>query len=73
MLKPVKMLDPENQAKCQQNGWIALDPNTGSTLRKVEEGGKATKYFLYIPGVMLRVIWAKNDLEAIAMANNGAK
>ena len=76
MLIPLHKLDPDNKAKCQVNGWVALDPKSGATLRKSKEAlepGKEAQYFLYIPDVMLRVIWAKSDREAIATANNGAK
>ena len=74
MLTAVKKLDPEKQAECQQNGWIALDPKTGASLRpspEVFQPGDQVKYYLYIPNLMVRVIWAKTDEEALAIANNG--
>jgi hypothetical protein len=76
MLISVKKLDPEKQAECLQNGWIALDPKTGATLRRSPEEfprGSWIKYYLYIPNIMVRVIWAKTDKEALAIANNGWK
>ncbi len=72
MLIPFAALSKEDQAKCQQNGWIAYDPQTKSTLRKETECVKTAgpeKYYFYIPGLMLRVIWAQSDQEAIDKAN----
>ncbi len=74
MLIPVDDLNPEDQARCWQNGWIAYDPRFKSTLRKDPgpvKPGKPAKYYLFIPGLMLRVIWARTDQEAIAVANLG--
>ncbi len=74
MLIPAKKLDPEKQAECQRNGWIALDPKTGAYLRRSAEelqAGEQAKYYLSIPNVIVRVIWAKTDTEAMAIANNG--
>lgn len=73
MLIPAKKLDLEKQAECQRNGWIALDPKTGAYLRRSTEElqpGEQAKYYLSIPNVMVRVIWAKTDQEAMAIANN---
>jgi hypothetical protein len=70
----VKKLDPETQAEGQQHGWIALDPKTGATLRRSPEEvqpGRQIKYYLYIPNLMVRVIWARTDGEAIDKANEG--
>ena len=74
MLISAIKLDIEKQAECQQNGWIALDPKTGAYLRRSTEEfkpGKQVKYYLSIPNVMVRVIWAKTDEETMAIANNG--
>ncbi len=74
MLIPIHNLDPIQQARCTQNAWIALDPKTGSTLRKSPENfapGQQKIYFLSIPNVMVRVIWAATDEDAIAIANIG--
>ena len=74
MLIPTAALDPVNQARCRLNGWIALDPKNGSTLRKSPEvfkPGRLVKYYLSIPNLMSRVIWAKDDCEAIDNANLG--
>jgi hypothetical protein len=74
MLIPLKKLEPEKQAECLRNGWIALDPKTGATLRRSPEEvqpSSQVKYYLYIPNIMVRVIWAKTDKEALAIANNG--
>jgi hypothetical protein len=75
MLKPLDKLNPEDRAKCEQNGWIAYDPIYKSTLRKDSElvkPGRLAKYYFYIPGLMMRVIWARTDEEAISNANLGA-
>ncbi len=74
MLIPVDDLNPEDRARCRKNGWIAYDPRYKSTLRKdpgQSKPGRAAKYYLFIPGLMLRVIWAQTDQEAIAVANLG--
>ncbi len=74
MLIPANQLPPGERARCEQNGWIAYDPKKGSTLHKAPEEfqpGKPAKYYLYIPRLMLRVIWAQTDAEAIANANYG--
>lgn len=76
MLIPANKLNPYERNKCEQNGWIAYDPKARSTLRKMSEAskpGQPAKYHLYIPGLMLRVIWAKTDEEAIDNANVGEK
>ncbi len=75
MLKPLEKLNPDDRAKCEQNGWIAYDPIYKSTLRKDPERvkpGRLAKYYFYIPGLMMRVIWEKSDEEAILNANLGA-
>ncbi len=74
MLIPIDDLTKENQARCRQKGWIALDPKDGRSLKRSGDDfgpGRANKYFLLIPNKMLIVIWAKSDLEAIEKANGG--
>jgi hypothetical protein len=76
MLISIKKLSPERHTNSKKNGWIALDPKTGATLRRSPEvfpSGSQIKYYLYIPNLMVRVIWAKTDKEAMAIANNGSK
>lgn len=72
MLIHANKLDPEKQAECLRNGWIALDLKSGSYLRRSPEEfqpGNLVKYYLDVPN-MVRVIWAKSDEEAMAIANN---
>lgn len=66
-------LDPEKQAVCLQNNWVALDPKTGARLRRSldVQPNDQIEYFLYIPHFLSRVIWAKTDEEAMSIANNG--
>jgi hypothetical protein len=73
MLISKNNLIPEKQAECLQNNWVALDPKTGASLRCSLEVQPVDQieYFLYIPNVMVRVIWARTDEEAMAIANNG--
>jgi len=73
MLIPFNKLDPEKQAECLQNNWVALDLKTGASLcRSLDvQPVDQIEYFLYIPDVMVRVIWAKTDKEAMVIANNG--
>ena len=76
MMTPPNDLNPDDRAKCEQNGWIAYDPKTRSMLRKTSEEvkpGQPSKYYFYIPSLMLRVIWAKTDQEAIDDANIAGK
>jgi len=75
VLKPINNLDADNQAKCRQNGWIAYDPKYGSSLTKKDdlEPGISKRYFLFLPNLMMIVIWAKNDREAITKANYRVK
>ena len=75
MLKPIDELDADSQAKCRHNGWIAYDPKNGNSLTKKDdfEPGKSKRYFLYLPNLMMIVIWAKSDGEAIMKANYGGK
>ncbi len=72
MLKPIDELNAEEQDKCRQKGWIALDPKDGRNLKRSKDDfgpGRARKYFLSIPNKMLIVIWAKTDEEAIESIN----
>jgi len=74
MLIPFKNLDPDNQAKCRQNGWIAFDPRAGSYLGKSEGNigaDQRVRYFLSIPGLLSRTIWARSDEEALELVNLG--
>jgi hypothetical protein len=73
MLISKNKLDPEKQSECLQNNWVALDPKTGASLRRSldVQPGDQIEYFLYIPSVMVRVIWAKSDEKAMTIANNG--
>jgi ABC-type proline/glycine betaine transport system substrate-binding protein len=75
MLILLKNLSPADQAKCQQNGWVALDPKTGATMHKSKENcganNRPAQYFLYVPHIMVIVIWAKTDEEALEVANGG--
>ncbi len=75
MLIPVDELSEQDQAKCRQKGWIALDPKDGRALKRSGDDfgpGRAKKYFLLIPNKMLIVIWAKSDNEAIDIADRKA-
>ncbi len=77
MLIPVESLDAEGRARCEEQGWIALDPKSGAWLRKARDAGavkpgQPARYFFYIPGLMMRLIWARSDEEAVAAANYGA-
>jgi hypothetical protein len=72
MLIPAAELSPEDQEKCRQKSWIAFDPKDGRSLKRSADDfgpGRARKYFLYLPNLMLIVIWAKSDEEAIARAD----
>ncbi len=76
MLIPVESLDAEGRARCEEKGWIALDAKSGAWLRKGREEvrpGQPGKYYFYIPGLMMRVIWARSDEEAVAAANYGER
>jgi len=72
MLISINYLDPEKQAECLQNNWVALDPKTGASLRRSldVQPDDQIQYFLYVPNIMVRVMWAKTDEEALAIANN---
>jgi len=78
MLIPVESLDAEGRARCEEKGWIALDPKCGAWLRKAQDdeavkAGQPARYFFYIPGLMMRLIWARSDEEAVRAANYGER
>jgi hypothetical protein len=74
MLLPLRKLDPQTRLKCQRNGWVAFEPQTGAYLRQSQPArarGSPAQYILMIPNVMARVIWAASERDALAQANNG--
>ncbi len=76
VLIPADSLDTEGRARCEEMGWIALDPKNGAWLRKARDEvkpGQPARYFFYIPGLMMRLIWARSDEEAVAAANYGER
>jgi hypothetical protein len=74
VLIPASELDTRTRVNCFIRGVIALDRQTGKTLRRSagrRKAGVPTKYVLEMDGYYIRDFLATSDQEAIDKANEG--